>query len=196
MKLNLVNPALPALDPTESADRRRSLFRRKLDGFFSRYFMAFHWRTWSIALSFAASILAVPSSSEGMHGRTSTSIFLQYFIRFLVLSAASWLFVFVLLTIGTGIYGRFSTANIMDDAIHYEEGELTRFESARLRCLRLFCLMDSHGIKDVNRCWSRFKMIVCTLSVVIATAHFIGYAILGDGAMWFAGLSRSSCGLL
>ena len=182
--------SVPNLKDTDSVHRRRSTFQRKLSGFVSPYFMAFHWRLWSITLSLIATIIAVPMTAMSGGHTVKISVFIQYFIRFLVLSASSWLLVFVFFSIGTGIYGRFSTADIMDDTVEYEEGELNKMEKSKLRCLRLFCLMDSFGIKDKHRCWRRFKMAVLSVAGVCGLILLILYAILGDGLLWFSGLSH------
>ena len=185
-----ISPSPSNLEFSDSVLRRRGSFQSKLSGFMSPYFMAFHWRLWSVTLSLIATIIAVPMTTMNDGLILRLSVFVQYFIRFLVLSASSWLLVFVLFSIGIGIYGRFSTADVMDDTIEYKEGELNQMEESMMRCLRLFCLMDSFGIKDKNRCWRRFKIAVLSMTAVCGVILLILYAILGDGSLWFSGLSH------
>ena len=186
-----LEPEPKPIESTKSAEVRRETFQKKLHGFLSPFFMAFHWRLLSVLLSLVATFIAVPTMTVALNSQTRFLFLIQFFIRFLVLSSACWLIIYVAVMVGgAGAYGRFSTIGMMDkvmkDSVRHD-CKLCRCVSSRF--LRLFCLMDDLGIEDMNTCWMGYKMVACTLLVVVGCALMAGYCLYGDGLLLFAGLS-------
>eukprot|EP01084_Bolivina_argentea_P311092 538451_1 len=108
-------PPIAIANP-EPLIKSKSLFQKysnAMSHFTSPYWMAVHWRLLIIFSSIIATMIALSTISFQESDMDLEDFFgFQIFVRYLCLSCASWLFVYLVLSLSVGLYGRITSLAI------------------------------------------------------------------------------------